>query len=80
MVAGNAALNVRLPAAASGITIGVKSVVVPTTMSVTTTSSSETIDGIDRSVTGESINNQWDYIEFVTYSTDGGSNWKWLIR
>jgi len=80
VVAANAALVITLPTAAADIIIGVKSVVVPTAMEVRSAAAGETVDGQDRSVTGEAINNQWDYIEFVSYTPDGGSTYDWLIR
>ena len=67
--------TVTLPAAANGIRVGVKMInATVTNIRVLTSSAGVTIDGIDRSVTGMPIFNQYDAYTFVS----DGTNW-WIM-
>ena len=67
--------TVTLPAAANGIRVGVKMInATVTNIRVLTPSAGVTIDGIDRSVTGLPIFNQYDAYTFVC----DGTNW-WIM-
>jgi hypothetical protein len=69
----NAATHiVTLPAAANGIRVGVKMInATVTSIQIKTPSAGITIDGVDRSVTGLGIFNQYDAYTFVS----DGTNW-----
>lgn len=69
----NAATHiVTLPAAANGIRVGVKMInATVTSIQIKTPSAGITIDGVDRSVTGLSIFNQYDAYTLVS----DGTNW-----
>jgi hypothetical protein len=63
---------VTLPAAANGIRVGVKMInATVTSIQIKTPSAGITIDGVDRSVTGLGIFNQYDAYTFVS----DGTNW-----
>lgn len=72
----NAATHtVTLPAAANGIRVGVKMInATVTNIRVLTPSAGVTIDGVNRSVTGLPILNQYDAYTFVC----DGTNW-WIM-
>ena len=80
VVAGAATMAITLPTAAENLIVGVKTVIAPVDIEVLSAAAAETIDGNDRSVTGEPMRNLFDYTEFQTYSTDGGTTWKWMIK
>ncbi len=80
VVAGASTMAITLPTAAENLIVGVKTVIAPVDIEVLSAAAAETIDGNDRSVTGEPMRNLFDYTEFQTYSDDGGTTWKWIIK
>jgi hypothetical protein len=82
-VCNNEDMQITLPTAAADLVVGVKNInalATSPTMAVKSAAAAETIDGVDRSTTGYPISNQWDYVEFFTYTSDGGSTYDWGIR